>query len=400
MRILFVTARIPRRTGQGDQVRAYHQLQVLSNRHQITLLSLTRSQPSQGVLELLRPVCERVVVVPHTLLDRAQGLLAAPFSGYPIQTLLHRSALLRKELERELQCGAYDLVHVQLIRMAPYLESVDSVARVVDLVDALSLNMERRFHTDHTPLRLAAYLEWKRLQRYERVVCDRYDRALVVSPIDRAAIGRLDKVDVIPIGVDLSHFPAASTEREPFTLTFTGNMHYFPNVDAVRYFVREVLPLVRREVPSAHLRIMGARPSRAVRQLARREGVEVTGYVPNLAHHLARAAVAVCPMRSGSGMQFKVIEGMAARTPVVATHFALGGLDAAPGEHLLVADGAAQFAEQVIRLLKDSQLAAKLSENARRLVEERYTWEASVASLEQVYRQVVQEHSIHGGGLP
>lgn len=400
MRVLFITGRFPMATGQGDQARAYHQLRLLGRNHRITLVSFVDGPVPDQSRQSIAQFCERVTLVRRSPLKDVAQIARNLFARYPLQTMLYQSQEMARTLSRLLAQDSFDLAHVQLVRMAPYLENEGFAPRVVDLIDALSLNMERRFHTDHTPLRLAAYLEWKRLQRYERVVCDRYDRALVVSPIDRAAIGRLDKVDVIPIGVDLSHFPAASTEREPFTLTFTGNMHYFPNVDAVRYFVREVLPLVRREVPSAHLRIMGARPSRAVRQLARREGVEVTGYVPNLAHHLARAAVAVCPMRSGSGMQFKVIEGMAARTPVVATHFALGGLDAAPGEHLLVADGAAQFAEQVIRLLKDSQLAAKLSENARRLVEERYTWEASVASLEQVYRQVVQEHSIHGGGLP
>jgi glycosyltransferase involved in cell wall biosynthesis len=162
-------------------------------------------------------------------------------------------------------------------------------------------------------------------------------------------------------------------------------MWYFPNVEAARWFVERVLPLVRREEPKVKLSIVGARPVPSVQRLAAVSGVDVTGFVPRLRDHLARAAVAVAPMRSGSGMQFKVIEAMAMGTPVVATPFALGGLKAIDGKHLLVAESAEAFAAKLVLLLRDQVLQRRLSHHAGRLVEDNYTWERTVEALERVY---------------
>ncbi|MHB8381098.1 MAG: glycosyltransferase family 4 protein [Candidatus Binataceae bacterium] len=172
-------------------------------------------------------------------------------------------------------------------------------------------------------------------------------------------------------------------------IVFTGRMGYFPNSDAAVHFACDVMPLIRAADPSAHFVIVGADMPNSAALRCRGAGALVTGHVPSIHDWLTRASVAVAPMRAGSGMQFKVLEAMASGAPVVATRFGLGGLRAIGGEHLLVANSAVEIAEEVVRLLRDRTLADRLAINARSLVERNYSWESSIADLEQIY-----DHSV------
>jgi glycosyltransferase involved in cell wall biosynthesis len=180
-------------------------------------------------------------------------------------------------------------------------------------------------------------------------------------------------------------------------------MGYFPNVHAARWFAGRVLPRIRRALPGATFHVVGARPHRTLRRLARRDpAVVVTGFVEPLPPHLRRAAIAVAPIHAGSGQALKVLEAMATGTPVVATPLAAAGIGARPDEHLLVAEDPDSFAAQVVRLLRDPDLADRLAASARHFVEAQCTWEHSVAALEAVYRAVADPPRGAGetAGLP
>jgi glycosyltransferase involved in cell wall biosynthesis len=166
-------------------------------------------------------------------------------------------------------------------------------------------------------------------------------------------------------------------------------MDYRPNVDGVEHFGREIFPILRRAVPELEFWIVGRNPTPRVRALASAEGVRVTGEVDDVGEYLARAAVAVVPLRIAQGVQNKILEAMAAGTPVVATSKAFEGIDATPGADLLVADGAADFAGAVERLLRDSHERERLAASARKVVETRYSWDSSMAELERILREAV-----------
>jgi glycosyltransferase involved in cell wall biosynthesis len=310
-------------------------------------------------------------------------------SRLPLQVALYEDARMRHAIREVRRAERHDVAHVQMVRMAPYLEELGPLPRVVDLVDALSLNMERRARHDRGWWRWGARLEARRLARYERVVCDSVDRAVVGSPRDAEALGWPSKLAVVTSGVDLEAFVDTGAGRDPHTVIFSGNMGYFPNVQAALWLGRSILPVVARSIPGVRLRIVGARPHRRIRALARHDPrITVTGQVDTIASHLGRATVAVAPMQAGSGQPFKMLEAMASGTPVVATTLAVSGIEARHGEHLFVADDSVAFAAAVVRLLGDRKVAGDLAANARRLIETRYSWEGSVAALEDIYRSV------------
>ncbi|MEI8167770.1 MAG: glycosyltransferase [Chloroflexales bacterium] len=300
---------------------------------------------------------------------------------------------MRKTLTDLLHHSEFDVVHVQLARMAPYLEHIRGLPRVVDLIDALSVNMERRFRRDHGPLRLAAYIEWQRLHRYEQTICRLFDAVTIVSDEDRAAIGDWPNLSINANGVDLSQFPFVLEGREEHSIVFTGNMGYFPNVDAVCWFAGHVLPMVRAVAPATRFIIVGTNPHPRVQALGEMNAVIiVTGRVPRVQDYLERATLAVVPMQGGSGMQFKVIEAMASGAPVIVTPYALGGIDVQHGEHLLIADTAAVFTTHVLELMNNAALRSELAQQARRLVETHFSWEKTVGDLNRLYHTVISPH--------
>jgi polysaccharide biosynthesis protein PslH len=387
--ILFVTSRFPVPLLSGDRARAFHQIRLLSRRHRVTLVTcedISREGPALASLERFGV---RVVTVPFTRAAAAWRLARHAWSDVPLQAAAFDSSRMRAAIRSVAARERFDLAHVQLARTFPLVGADLGIPRVVDLIDALSLNMRRRAAHDHGWLGWAAGVDAQRLQQYERRICTEAAATLVVAPADRDAIGPYPNMSVNPNGVDLSAFPRANGLSDRHGLVFTGNLGYFPNVDAVCWFADRVLPLVWREEPRASLTIAGARPHNRVQALARRDArIAVTGRVAHLHPYLAAARVSVAPMRAGSGQLLKVLEAMSTGTPVVTTSRGLSGIDARDGEHALVADAPDAFAAHVISLIRDDRLAHRLASAGHALVERQYTWERSVAELEAIYVKV------------
>jgi sugar transferase (PEP-CTERM/EpsH1 system associated) len=395
--ILFVTARFPLPLFSGDRARAFHQLHWLARRHRVTLVTFADPTCGPRAHEPLLRAGVRIVTIPLTRSGAAMRLAANAFSALPLQAALYRSARARDTIRALVAAEHFDLAHVQLARTVPLVDASLGLPRVVDLIDALSLNMQRRAAHDRGWTRWAARIDAGRLQQYERDICQEVEAALVVAAADRAAIGPYPSIAINPNGVDLGAFPymPAQGARDPLRLVFSGNLGYFPNVDAVRWLANEVLPRVWRHEPDARLTIVGARPNHRIHALARRDArVEVRGDVDRVHPWLAGARVAVAPMRAGSGQLLKVLEAMASGTPVATTRRGLSGIDATPGEHLLVADDPEGFAAHVLTLLRDDRLAARMAASARQVVERLYTWERSVADLERIYERVLARPAV------
>lgn len=393
MKILFVASRFPYPPFNGDQVRGYHHLRVLSRRHEIVLLAPEPTEHPEACLEAIAPFCAHIEIVPASRWRSLARLARAPIEHLPLQTLVFYDPEVGRRARELARDWAVDLVHVQMIRMAPVLQSIGDVPCVVDLIDSMAVNLGRRAQRSRPPESWLSAWEARRVEAYERSLVSKFDQLVISSSIDRTAIGDYPNLHVIVNGVDLAAHPFVTTPRTEDAIVFSGTMWYFPNVDAAHWLVHEVLPLIRRERPGATVTIVGARPLPSVQRLGEVPGVTVTGRVPSVHEYVARSAVAVAPMRSGSGIQFKIIEAMAAGTAVVATPTATVGLEAVAERDLLVAEDAPSFAAQVIRLLGDATLRQRLAHNALRLARDVYAWERTVDSLERVYERALEGRS-------
>jgi sugar transferase (PEP-CTERM/EpsH1 system associated) len=390
MRICFVTPRFPYPPLKGDTLRVYHQLRALSREHQITLVSLAEEPISECVYAEVAALCKRVEVVQlaraRVLLNLGTGVLARE----PLQVLYYHEPKFQERLEEVLANADFDVVHATLIRMLPYVWRRSSPPVAVDLIDSLGLNLAARRKQVGGIKRIGYEVEYRRVRRYEAAVVRRFPALAVSSEADRRALGGRPNIRVIPNGVDLEQFTFQGIEgREPATLVFTGNMGYHPNEEAVVWLAGEVWPLLRARHPNVRLQIVGASPTDRVRALHDAEnGIEVLGKVPEVTTYLHKATIAVCPMRSGSGIQNKVLEAMATGTPVVATSIANRGVQGQPERDLLVTDSAEAFAQAIANLLDNPARRERLAASAQHFVAERFQWTEHGRKLTAIYEQL------------
>jgi glycosyltransferase involved in cell wall biosynthesis len=458
MRILFLTPQLPYPPHQGTTIRNYNLIANLAPRHEIHLLSFVRYQDEIVRATPLHQHCrsiEGVLAPRRSPLKRSLSVFLSPL---PDMALRLPSAEFRAKLATTLRREPFDVVQIEGIEMARYwmLEVRDwklevggwkldcgtglptsNVQRptsniqypisIFDDHNAEYVLQQRAFETDvRRPRRwlaaLYSLIQWKKLSRYEAMICRLVDGVVAVSEADRAALQRLVpglEVTVVPNGVDTEFYndqfpmtkdlgdqgsgirdqgpPGApcslslvpSPSNTHCSLVFTGKMDFRPNVDAVLWFYREVLPLIRRKVPDTHFYIVGQSPHRRVLRLADDPAVTVTGYVDDVRPYIAGACVYVVPLRIGGGTRLKVLEAMAMGKPIVSTSLGCEGFEGlAPGRELSIADSPEDFAQQVIELLEDASRRERLGQAARRFVEERYDWQLIVPRLEQIYAKL------------
>jgi glycosyltransferase involved in cell wall biosynthesis len=284
--------------------------------------------------------------------------------------------------------------------MAPYLDVVDEKGMewrrpliVFDDHNCEYVLQKRAFLTDlRIPARWpgAAYsfIQWQRLQRYEAQACRRADRVLAVSDADAAALHRLVpdvKATVVPNGIDTRAYRPTPAHADAPSLVFTGTMDFRPNVDAVLWFAREVLPRIRARVADVRFTAVGQRPHRWLAGLRDDPAVTLTGFVEDTRPYIADAAVYVVPLRMGGGTRFKMLEALAMGKAVVSTTLGAEGFPVTHGQELLLADEPEDFAEAVAALLGAPERRTELGQAGRAFVEARYDWRVIVPLVEKVY---------------
>jgi sugar transferase (PEP-CTERM/EpsH1 system associated) len=257
--------------------------------------------------------------------------------------------------------------------MAQYVMKSE-VKKVMHFVDCDSAKWQQYSKSARVPMSLIYAREFKLLRRYEAEIVQNSNLILVVSEAEKKEFAKFvstDKFIVVTSGVDTDFFPSSVTTRQK-NLVFTGVMDYFANVDAVLYFCKEILPLIKEEHSDIKFFIVGRNPTAAVRSLGTIKGVFVTGYVQDIREYLHKAVVSIVLLRIAQGVQNKILESMASGLPVVTTSKAALSLRAQPGRDILIADTPEDFSNKVSMLLKDNSLRRRIGESARKYVEENH----------------------------
>lgn len=283
----------------------------------------------------------------------------------------------------------FDVVHINLVRMAEYIADLGDLPVIVDHIDCLSLNMQRRSERERRFFKRTLFqIECKRMKDYETRCC-RFP-TIVTSEVDRSFLKDYANIKVVPNGVDTEYFRYSPDGPRNVDILFVGNMRYFPNVQGVGYFADHILPAIRERFADIRFFVVGANPGRSIRSLDDGKSIVVKGYVPDVREYLQRAKLFVAPLQSGSGIQNKILEAMASGTPVVSTTIGNLGIGAVNEKEILIADEPHQFARRVGDLLVDGERRKRLSHNAKQLVDTRFSWESRREELEVFYGQAIE----------
>ena len=385
----------------GGRLRSLHMIAELSQRHRVSLLTTRHPADEPASLRTRLPACERVESLPYTLPKQGSARFALAVarswaSPYPADLWRWRIPAVRARIRERMKEGVDLCVADFLVAMANL--PTRTSAPIVLFEHNVEYMIWKRLHeVEKRPWRRALLaLEWRKMQQYEAKACARADLTVAVSEADRALLAdNAPGADIraIGTGVDTAYFHPNGAVETPATLVFTGSMDWYPNEDAILYFIAEILPQLRREVPGLSLAVVGRDPSDRLRAACAAAGVHVTGTVADVRPYVAEAAVYVVPLRIGGGTRLKIFEALAMGKAVVSTGVGAEGLPIVPGQHFLQAETPADFAQAVIGLLKDTGRRHSLGAAGRRLVEEQYSWTQVTRQFEGHCEEVVARHA-------
>ncbi len=439
MKILYIAHRIPYPPNKGDKIRSFNEIKYLSTNHEIHLACLADDPKDLIHEDELKKYCKTVkVVLINPKIAKLKTIIYL-FTKKPLSVPYFYSTKLQRTVDQLLSTNSFDVIFCFSSPMAEYVfksklpvsgfSKLDNTSNqqpatgnqqqatsnqqpatriIMDFVDVDSDKWTQYARYAGWPLSWIYRSESRRLAQYERKVAKSFDHSIFVTAAEKRIFKNknphIKNIIVIPNGVDLEYFSPQFNQKpetsnyQPATrnkqpvLLFTGAMDYFANVDGVVWFTKEILPLIKREIPEAKLFIVGSNPTREVLSLNDHNGVVVTGFVKDIRPFYEIADVSIIPLSLARGIQNKVLEAMAMKVPVVATSRAFEGINAAPHRDLLVEDEPGAFAQAVVRLLRDSSVRNELRNNARRVIEANYSWPRNLAKLNEIIAPTSSNH--------
>jgi glycosyltransferase involved in cell wall biosynthesis len=404
MQILFLTAHLPEPPHAGGTLRTSGLMRsVHAAGHGVFVLSFGEADQLKANRAALEEFCANVEIVPpphRPITHRLRDLLLTRLADMQRR---FDSPLYAAKLERILLRQRFDIVQIESLEMAAYLPVIQRVQPETPVIyDSFNAEFDlqrsiyeaERRKPRRLPGALYSFIQWRRLVRFEREVCESVAHVIAVSGADARSFQRLvpgRQVSVVPNGIYTQLYAQhdSSLDLGNHALVFTGSMGYRPNVDAALWFVNQVLGKVRAHVPEAQFFIVGNNPHNRLNVLREREHVQVTGWVPDVNPFLHAATIYVVPMRMGSGTRLKLLQAMAAGRAVVSTPTGAQGLTVQDGVELRLADTAEDFAQAIITLLKNAEKRQQLGETGRLYVQNHYDWSVIAPRLLRVYDDII-----------
>lgn len=402
MRILYVSIAYPLPANNGSKMRLWAVLRAIKNAgHEVSLAAFAEPEEIGGTEQELAMVCKENDVVPlrYTRLSAGGdylGRLRAIFSPAPFTIRRFMSAEMHSRLERRIHGRSFDVVICDNVYSAINLPSGASPI-VMNSQNVEYLILERYIAQERNPLKaMYARLEARKLRRFEAAMYRRAVMAMACSSTDTALVRELCpgiETVVAPNVVDVGEYEVTG-EEDPLMIVYQGGMDWFPNRDALEYFVRQIFPMVQREVPGVRLIAAGRSLPPAFRaRFTDVPALECTGTLPDLRPVIAKAAVCVVPLRIGSGTRLKILEAGAMRKAMVSTSVGAEGLEFEPEKEILIADDPATFARHVVELLRDPVRRKLLGDAAHKRVRKDYDHATLDRAIAEALRSL--EQSIH-----
>jgi len=398
--VLFVSQQFPYPLTDGGNIRTFKLLEGLAAQYDVCLITSVRSDSDiQEGLQVLKGCCSEVVCVPDV---KSKSPLSSIFTlgrallrNLPLAVAHNFNPHIQREVNVRRARKEFRAIHMNHLDTVQYFplegmaeKTVLDSHNLLHLFYAKAASIERSLWRRNL-LRLEAW----RMRRYEFRVFAALDNVVVCSELEKSHLGEIfgtDKVHVVPNGVDCAYFhpPQRGYERNPATVVFTGAMGYSPNSDAAVYFIREVMPILRKKTHGVCFVAVGRDPPAELVALGRQwTDVIVTGKVPDVREYVWDARIFVVPIRKGAGTRLKVLEAFAMGIPTVSTSVGAEGIEFTPEQDLLLADDPASMADRIVELLQNPARCEALGKRAIALARSRYDWKAVTAGLLEGYER-------------
>lgn len=390
-KILYLTTRLPYPVIGGDKLRIYNILKQLKNNgYDITLVSLvTEDDPVEECVKN-NDFFNKLIPVKFDKKLAYLSAVKAVFNDHPFIVEYYYSNSMQKAIDELLKKEHFDIISGYMIRIAPYLEKYRDKNIIIDFVDAVSMMYERRIKNvkslwDKTKIGI----EYLKVRNYEKKCAKIFKMQTVISETDKNYIENFSKksnIHIIGNGVDTDYYRPQKFAKKN-KICFVGSMQYIPNSEAALYFMEEVLPMVRQNVPDVEFIIIGANPRKELLDAAKnKDYVTVTGRVDDVREYMRDCKVSVCPVKIAGGIQNKVLEAMAMEIPVVTTPEGAEGIDETE-TFLHIAKTNDEYAQKVIDLLNNQQTNTEKTNNARNFVIENFSWKKVGTDLDKLIKE-------------
>ena len=397
MKILWVKAGglVPPDT--GGKIRSYNILRELARKHSVTFFSFYAAHPNDEH-DSLNQIFEEAICLPLELpAAKSSGELfdylryLASLDSYSV--MKYSKPSVRREFRALLKRKKFDVILCDFLFAAPVIPWDYPCPKVLFTHNVEAMIWKRHYQVARNPLwKALSWREWKTMDAAERRYLKRADHVLAVSETDRDIFSEYiegSKLTIVPTGVDIEFFKPCPGTEAPDSLVFTGSMDWLPNEDGIIFFVEQVLPLIRQQVPRVTLSVVGRKPSQRLKDLvAQDKSVQLTGWVEDVRPYVAPGAVCIVPLRIGGGTRLKIYEAMAMGKAVISTTIGAEGLPVKHGENILIADAPEDFAQQTVALLGNADRRNQIGGAARKLVAENYTWASVAEGFANVLQQV------------
>jgi sugar transferase (PEP-CTERM/EpsH1 system associated) len=389
--LLFLCHRIPYPPNKGDKIRSFHLLRHLSQHFDIYLGTFVDDPQDWPWVSEVEKFCVDSLFLKLNPATARLCSLSGLVTGKVLSLPYYHSKQMKAWIDARV--ARHNIAHLLVFSAAMAQYVMDPAfrfeRRIIDFVDVDSDKWQQYALRKSWPMSWLYRREGALLLDFEREVAQRFDAGLFVSSAEASMFRALapesaHKVGFYNNGVNTSYFAPDSALPNPFSadekaLVFTGAMDYWPNIDAVSWFAREIFPEIRAVEPGLHFYIVGSSPTSAVTQLASLPGVTVTGRVEDVRPYLQYALAAVAPMRIARGVQNKVLEAMAMEKPVIVSSKGLEGIDATHGEHVWLADTAGEYVHCLTQIVTGAQ--PEIGRQARQRISRHFNWDENLPEV-------------------
>jgi len=378
MKIIFLSPWFPYPPVNGSKIRIFNLIKSLASRHSVELISFVRDGEQvdhRGITDLCASIqtINWVEFQPKRLKALSGFLADVPRSVYDTY-----SREMEINVMQSIQTCTPDLVIASELGTAPYAQKIRHAPTILEDIEFGSI-WEKWAEADKALLRIRHGLTWFKTHCYIYKLLKHFTACTVVSSYEKFFLDQSfpdqNRIHVLPNGVDLENFQPDSEQSVENTIIYNGSLMFSANFDAIKYFLEQIYPQVKSQIPDVFLSITGSYQGVDISGLCIDDTVKLTGFLPDIRPAITKSWAVVVPLRTGGGTRIKILEAMALGTPVISTYKGAEGLEVTPEKNILLADDPADFARQTIRLLQDSDLRSRLSINGRKLVEAKYGWD-------------------------